>query len=195
MNTPVSASASASISASASASASATSSSLFEARKDALLRAQSTAYFSLAPPTHPLRDLSSANIMSLSCIDFRFVDDAGYYMNLCGNCNNYDQFALAGASLGYNGIPDYENWTICCDQTIQLSYDLHDISEITIFDHLDCGGYALVYTPEQLAGDGEYNLHVENLNKAEETIKSKFKFIKKVTKQIINLDYEVIVIP
>jgi hypothetical protein len=46
----------------------------------------------------------------------------------------------------------------------------------------------LVYTPEQLAGDGEYNLHIENLNKAEITIKEKFPFIIKVNKFIMDLN-------
>ena len=190
------ASASTSISASASGTASASGNTLNEANDEATRLANTAAYFSLCPPTHPPADKQDCEKCLLTCIDFRFIDDAGFYMNIKGNSNNYDQFILAGASLGYNGaIPNYENFTLFGDENIKLSYDLHEISVINIFDHLDCGAYRLVYTPEELMGDGEYNLHVENLNKAEAAILQKFPFIKKVNKYIINLDYVVIQIP
>ena len=190
-----SASASATCHETASGTASATGNSLNEAITEAINLANTAAFFSLTKPPHPPKDVHSCKYCVFSCIDFRFVDDTGYYMNIHGNCNNYDQFVLAGASLGYNGIPGYENWILFGNQNIQLSHNLHEITEVNIFDHLNCGAYKLVYTPEQLAGDGEYELHVENLNKAQETLLSKFSFLTKVNKFIINMDYEVIQIP
>ena len=191
-----SASASASISASASGTASASGNTLNEARDEATRLANTAAFYSLSPPVHPPADKHDCEKCLLTCIDFRFIDDAGFYMDINGDSNNYDQFILAGASLGYNGaIPNYENFTLFGEENIKLSHDLHEISVINIFDHLDCGAYRLVYTPEELMGDGEYNLHVENLNKAEAAILQKFPFIKKVNKYIINLDYVVIQIP
>ena len=175
--------------------ATATGNSLKEANIEAIELANTAAFFSLAKPTHPTEGVNTCKYCILSCIDFRFIDDSGFYMKVKGVCNNYDQFILGGASLGYNGIPSYENWVLFGNQNIQLAYDLHKISEVNIFDHLDCGAYGLVYTPEQLAGDGEYKLHVENLNKAEVTILSKFSFVTKVNKFIINKKYEVIQIP
>jgi len=38
--------------------------------------------------------------MVLSCMDFRLLDDTTVFMNARGYNNNYDQFILAGASLG-----------------------------------------------------------------------------------------------
>lgn len=60
---------------------------------------------------------------------------------------------------------------------------------------MKCGAYKLQYTPEQLAGDGEYKLHVENLIKAEKTLKEKFPFIKTVNKYIMQLNGEATRIP
>jgi len=168
---------------------------LNEAINNANESALNAAKFALCPPPHVDSEQHTCKDLILSCIDFRFVDDYGYYMNLNGNCNNYDQFVLAGASLGYNGIQGYENWILSCDQTIELSRDLHEITEITIFDHLDCGAYTLVYTDEELAGDGEFKLHVENLNKASETLKKKYPFLEKVNKIIYDLSFNAIVIP
>ena len=163
-----------------------------EASLQASKLANDAAYFGLNPPTHPSPDTKTCNTCVLSCIDFRFVDDSGYYMDITGNCNNYDQFSLAGASLGYNGIKKYKNWILFADQTIQIAYDLHKISEVSIFDHLDCGAYRLVYSEKEMKGKGEYNLHVENLNKAEARLLKKYSFLTKVNKFIINTKYEVI---
>lgn len=189
------ATATASTSATSTATSTATGNTPEEAFDNAYNSAETSANYSLAKLTHPPESQHTCEQFCLSCIDFRFVDDVTFYQNLKGDANNHDAFCLAGASLGYNGIPNYENWILCCEQTIDLSYDLHEISEVTIFDHLDCGAYGLVYTPEQLEGDGEFKLHVENLNKAEATILKKFSYIKKVNKFIFDLSYNAIQIP
>jgi len=173
----------------------ATGNTLSEAEDNAKKAALNSAKFALVQPEHVDPEQHTCKNLILSCIDFRFVDDAGYYMNIKGYCNNYDQFVLAGASLGYNGIKGYKNWIKCCNEHIELSHDLHEISEITIFDHLSCGAYKLAYTSEELAGDGELNLHIENLNKAEKTLKEKYSFLKKVNKIIFDLNFNTIIIP
>jgi len=188
-----SASASASTSATSTATSTATGNTEEEAIQNAINSASISAYFSLAPPLHPgAGKVKKCDQICLSCIDFRFIPDYIYNQNIQGHEDNYDQFVIAGSSLGYNGIPGYENWILYGDQNIQLSHDLHKISEVIIYDHLGCAAYRLVYTPKQLVGDGEYNLHVENLNKAESTILKKYSFIKKVYKKIIDLDGKII---
>jgi len=186
------ATATASATGTATSTATATGNSLAEAINNANSRAVTSATFSLAPLTQPPAGQTTCDKFCLSCIDFRFASNMPFYQSVKGNCNNFDTFVLAGASLGYNGIPGYENWTLCCDQTIQIAYELHDISRVDLFDHLDCGAYRLVYTPEQLAGDGAFNLHVENLKKAEATLKAKYPFIKQVNKYIFDLNFEAI---
>lgn len=118
-------------------------------------------------------DLHHAKAILLTCMDFRLIDDIVYKMNALGYLNEYDEFILAGASLGYNGIPGY-TWAPAFEDHINLAIQLHDISEIIIIDHLHCGAYRLVYTPQQLENDGEFNLHVKNLNIAKNTLQSKY---------------------
>ena len=189
------ATASATATSTASATATATGATIEEALANANESALTSAYCSLVTLKHPPSSQHTCTNFCLSCIDFRFVNDVTYYESVNGYANNFDNFILAGTSLGYNGIPNYENWILCCDQTIELSRDLHEITEISIFDHLDCSAYGLVYTPEELEGDGEFKLHVENLNKAEATLLEKYSFITKVNKFIIDLDFKVIPIP
>lgn len=187
-----SATATASVSATSTSSSTATGNTPDEAYTNAYNSALVSAKFSLAQLDQPPKEQKSCEQFCLSCIDFRFVDDVTFYQDVKGKCNNYDKFILAGASLGYNGIPGYENWTLCCDQHIEKARELHQITSVIIFDHLECGAYGLAYTPEQLAGDGEFKLHVENLNKAEATILKTYPFITSVKKFIFDLNYNAI---
>ena len=51
----------------------------------------------------------SANCFAVTCMDFRLVDDSVYFMNSLGLNNNYDQFMLAGSSLGFTQ-DKYPEW-------------------------------------------------------------------------------------
>jgi hypothetical protein len=190
------ATATASATSSSNATATASGSSSEEAYNNALNSASTAAYYSLAPLIHPPYGRKTCEQFCISCFDWRFADDVSNYQNIKGEANNYDNFCLAGGSIGYNNIlPNYESGRICTDISIDYAYQLHNISEVRLFDHLDCGAYPLVYTPEELAGDGEFKLHVENLNKAEATILKTFPFITKVSKFIFDLSYNAIPIP
>lgn len=117
-------------------------------------------------------NLHKAEAMLLTCIDFRLIDDVVIQMNKLGYLNNYDQFILAGASLGYNGVDSHNYWIQSFDDHIKLSKDLHDTKEIIIIDHMNCGMYKSIYG--EIDKIKEYNLHVENLNKAKLTLNNKY---------------------
>ena len=46
-----------------------------------------------------------AKAMVLTCMDFRFINDTVKFFEQIGLKDNYDEFILAGASLGYSGVP------------------------------------------------------------------------------------------
>lgn len=191
-----SASATARCSGCASATSTATGNTLQEAISNANNSALLSAQIALRKPLPNNPDDHTAKTLLLNCIDFRLIDYENFLLDSTGYLNEFDEFILAGASLGYNGITGYHpRWQNCCDDHINISHKLHDIYEITIIDHMSCGAYKLQYTPEQLAGDGEYNLHVENLNKAEKTLKNKFPFIQTVNKYIMKLNGKTTKIP
>jgi len=177
------------------ATATATGNNLEEAIQNANNAALVSAKYSFVKPEGPPPTQTTCSQFCLSCIDFRFVDNVTYYQNVKGFVNDYDKFVAPGSSLAYNGIPGYETYVESINATIPLAYDLHKIDEISIFDHLECGAYGLVYTPEELAGDGEFKLHVENLDKAAKSILEKYSFVKTVKKFIIDISYNVIEIP
>ena len=132
--------------------------------------------------TIQLRSASSEGIKALviTCIDFRLIDDAVYYLNSKGYLNNYDEFILAGASLGYNTSLNIINsqssgWDGILENHIDISYTLHKIKEIIVIDHMDCGAYKV-----QLNGGNafskyeEINQHIKQLNNFKTRINNKY---------------------
>ena len=122
-------------------------------------------------------ELHTAKAMVINCMDFRLRDNMSCHLNRLGYKNKYDEVIGAGASLAYNGLLDYSGWNTYIDQHIQLAFDLHDISEIIIIDHMHCGAYKEHYAtayPDGMTDEEEYQLHIENLDIATNTIFGKF---------------------
>lgn len=121
-----------------------------------------------------------AKALVLTCMDFRLIDDAVAYLNSQGYNNNYDQFILAGASLGYNQTT-YDTWTEAFENHIDLAEQLHDIEEIIVIDHMKCGAYKLLYNNNNFSDDEERQLHYTNLHTFKETINLKYPHLKVTT--------------
>lgn len=153
-----------------------------------------------ALPCGPIKDNHSAKAFVITCIDFRLIDEAVEYLTSINLLNEYDEFIVAGASLGYctscnNVLVDKGNtkpgvdvvkvalnshsnttlWTDCVDDHIYISYTLHDISEIIVIDHMSCGAYKA-----QLNNGAPYETydeilqHIVQLNDFRTSINSKF---------------------
>jgi hypothetical protein len=131
-------------------------------------------------------DLHHAKAFVLSCIDFRLRDNITCNLTNLGYKNNYDDSAVAGASLGYNGLLDYD-WVKTIDDNIDLAISLHDINEIIIIDHMYCGAYKAQYPDMVKGGVEEYNCHVENLNTTATSLQLKYNDFK-IKKYIISVD-------
>ena len=114
-----------------------------------------------------------ANALVLSCMDYRFVDDSVYFFNRIGFRDDYNQFSLAGASLGYNQTK-FPEWAQTFDKHINLAMELHDINEVIVMDHMDCGAYRILYDSPSMSRQEEYELHKKNLNKFKTMINQKF---------------------
>ena len=52
-------------------------------------------------PTQDQKTSHHAKCFLVTCMDFRLIDDSVYFMNGLGFNNNYDEFVLAGSSLGF----------------------------------------------------------------------------------------------
>ncbi len=135
-----------------------------------------------------LRDRLSektAKTLVLSCMDFRFVNDTIGFLNKDYN-DSYNKFSLAGASLGYNQ-ENFSEWGTTFDKHIELSKKLHNIEEIIVVDHMDCGAYKILYEQSEMTKKKEYQLHRENLEKFKKAMNEKHSSLK-VTTFLVDID-------
>lgn len=120
-----------------------------------------------------------AEAMVLTCIDYRFVDGAIFFLEQKPELSQkYDLTTLAGSSLGYNQ-DKFPCWSNTFIELTELAIQLHHIKQLIVFDHMDCGAYQLLYPDIELNTEEERQLHIKNINK----------FIKKVRKIFPKLIY------
>lgn len=83
------------------------------------------------------------DVLLLSCMDFRLMDDIERYMSARGLRDKYDHIVLAGASLG--AITDkYPAWNKTFWDHVGLAVNLHQIRKVIVMDHRDCGAYKTI---------------------------------------------------
>lgn len=119
-----------------------------------------------------------AQAMVLACIDYRFIDTAVHLVEGSELDNKFDFTTLAGASLGYNQRK-YKCWRETFNELVELAIQLHDIHEIIVIDHMDCGAYAMIYPEIEKNSEQERDLHIKNINR----------FVRKARKQFPDLTY------
>jgi carbonic anhydrase len=105
-----------------------------------------------------------AEAIVLGCIDYRFVDTMITYLESGDLSEKYDLTAVAGASLGYNQHK-HPSWTQTIKDQIGLAIELHHINQVLVFDHMDCGAYAVFYPGLKADSEEERFLHIKNIKK------------------------------
>lgn len=63
-------------------------------------------------------------------------------------------------------------WSEACEEHICLAIELHNITEIIVIDHMDCGYYRAVYGDDVSTPDKEERLHKFNIHKFIQTLKN-----------------------
>lgn len=66
----------------------------------------------------------TSKCFAIACMDFRLVDDTVFFMNSLGFNNNYDQFVLAGSSLGFSQ-DKYPYWGQALIDHMSIGQSLH----------------------------------------------------------------------
>jgi hypothetical protein len=115
---------------------------------------------------------TTAVAMVFNCMDFRLRENTTCNLNCRGYYNNYDEIIAAGVSLGYNGLSvpvqlqsnysssTFTGWSDYVDTHITLGNLLHNINEIIIVEHAQCGAYAAQYgSSETPTPQGKYPLN------------------------------------
>ena len=102
-----------------------------------------------------------ADALLLSCMDYRLIGDVADYMqNELHLKKNYDYVILAGASLGVNNRT-YRNWGRTFWQHLATAIDLHNIHQVIIIDHRNCGAYKLLLGKDFPADSNDAQLKEE----------------------------------
>lgn len=97
----------------------------------------------------------------VSCMDFRLIDDIVNFMDSEGYNNNYDQFILAGSSLGFTQTK-FPHWGQTLMDHMGIGQDLHAFREIIFIDHLDCGAFKKFF-PEIKTKEQEVAFHFKTM--------------------------------
>lgn len=102
-------------------------------------------------------------MLLLTCMDFRLVNEIETYMEARGLKDRYDHIVLAGASLG--ALNDrFPAWSEVFWQHLDLAIELHEVHRVMVLDHRDCGAYKMILG-EAAVKDAETELksHVKQL--------------------------------
>lgn len=114
------------------------------------------------------------NVLLISCMDLRLIDNIVKFMDGDNLTNRYDQFILAGASIGVFADelikPDskrndkFLTWKKSLEDHIDLAVELHEIHDIYILEHRGCGAYKKFlghngYEPTTAGDAAEYKDH------------------------------------
>lgn len=98
-----------------------------------------------------LKDREQAKVgqaLVLSCMDLRVVDDVVKYLNETLKLENeFDLVAMAGASLGAS-TPLKPHWQALFWDHVDLAIGLHQVKEVIIVEHQDCGAFKAFDAPE-----------------------------------------------
>jgi carbonic anhydrase len=78
------------------------------------------------------------NVLLISCMDLRLLDDIVRFMDRDNLTNRYDQFILAGASLG---PAKFDHWCEVLFEHLDAARKLHNVKDVYILEHRNCGAY------------------------------------------------------
>jgi len=105
----------------------------------------------------------STEVLLLSCMDYRLLDDIVSYMDGRGLRDGYDHVILAGASLG--AVSDkFPDWNRTFWDHVDLAVKLHGVRRVIALDHRDCGAYRVVFEQDFAADPAkERQIHADTL--------------------------------
>jgi carbonic anhydrase len=113
------------------------------------------------------------DVLLLSCMDYRLLDDLAAFMDSRGLKGNYDHVVLAGAALGVltTKMPD---WGRTFWEHLDTAIQLHHVSKVMVIDHRDCGAYRLLLGDAAVKDAAtELASHTDQLHRVRAAIKSR----------------------
>ena len=105
------------------------------------------------------------------CIDFRFAADIKTYLEEENLLGDVDIVSIAGVAKNWVA-PAKESDTEFVMRQLDISKRLHDVCDVVLMNHLDCGGYGGRKAFESDAA--EHAAHAADLAAAREMILAKY---------------------
>ena len=108
--------------------------------------------------------------MVLSCIDPRFQPKVFNYLKKKNLTGKYSSFTIAGGSIGVTA-KKFKKWHSTFWENLATSIKLHNISNLIVINHNDCGAAKIVN------GNNKFSTNIENKihNQSFKIIKKKLK--------------------
>jgi hypothetical protein len=106
---------------------------------------------------------AEAEVLLLTCMDFRLQNEIAAYMDQRGLRDKYDHIGIAGASLGVLTVlrPD---WSRSFWDHLHTAVQLNQIRKVMVLDHLDCDVYRLLLGDDATKDPAnELTMHAQRL--------------------------------
>lgn len=112
-----------------------------------------------------------ADVLLLTCMDYRLINEVEAYMTARGLRDNYDHLIVAGASIGVNYKTE---WAAVFWEHLDIAIELHHERRLLVIDHRDCGAYKLLMGEANVAGASkELAAHVNQLQVFRQSVKDR----------------------
>ena len=115
--------------------------------------------------------------MVLSCIDPRFQPKVFNYLKKKNLTGKYSSFTIAGGSIGVTA-KKFKKWHSTFWENLATSIKLHNIKNLIVINHNDCGAAKIVNGDNKFSTSIENKIHNESFKIIERKLKKKYPSIK-----------------
>ena len=115
--------------------------------------------------------------MVLSCIDPRFQPKVFNYLKKKNLTGKYSSFTIAGGSIGVTA-KKFKKWHSTFWENLATSIKLHNISNLIVINHNDCGAAKIVNGNNKFSTTIENKIHNQSFKIIKKKIKKKHPSIK-----------------
>ena len=115
--------------------------------------------------------------MVLSCIDPRFQTKVFNYLKKKNLTGKYSSFTIAGGSIGVTA-KKFKKWHSTFWENLATSIKLHNISNLIVINHNDCGAAKIVNGNNKFSTTIENKIHNQSFKIIKKKLKKKHPSIK-----------------
>ena len=115
--------------------------------------------------------------MVLSCIDPRFQPKVFNYLKKKNLAGKYSSFTIAGGSIGVTA-KKFKKWHSTFWENLATSIKLHNISNLIVINHNDCGAAKIVNGNNKFSTTIENKIHNQSFKIIKKKLKKKHPSIK-----------------